>query len=340
MGMKKYALLPLTAALILPLASCGSQDIKLTDNTVTYGSENFEQELLANVESEYTCKIAETDIDPNTIGDYTVTFVYLKNGEEKTQECKVSVADKTPPEISYLRPANEDSDIVYAFLNDQEDFISSIILTDDCDGETIGSSETVSVENVIFSAEGDNQATITCKDSAGNTATDHVTVRVIQSEIPLNDYLKDHIRLDHIRFCGTAGEISFRYETGSGGALDGEWLYLTKQRYTKAQSYGSGNNSARLSQTVSFDENQTITDVWNDSLFQTSSGATTAAKYKESWEKNSPKIGAPFNIPFCFSQLEQDPVIKELGGLKFFFGKTEDNIAPVTVDLKTNTIVK
>ena len=91
MGMKKYALLPLTAALILPLASCGSQDIKLTDNTVTYGSENFEQELLANVESEYTCKIAETDIDPNTIGDYTVTFVYLKNGEEKTQECKVSV---------------------------------------------------------------------------------------------------------------------------------------------------------------------------------------------------------------------------------------------------------
>lgn len=338
MNMKKYALLPLTATLILPLASCGSQDITLTDNTVTYGSENFEEELLANVESEYTCKIAETDIDPNTIGDYTVTFVYLKDGEEKTQECKVSVADKTPPEISFLRSADKDSEIVYAFLNDEEDFIQSILLVDDCDGEIAGTSETISIEDVIFSAEGDNDATITYKDSAGNTDTAYITVRVISNEVPLYDYLKNHLQAENIRFCGTSEDISFRYETG--GALDGEWMYLTKQEYTQAQTYGFGNSSARLSKTICFDENQTITDVRIDSLAQTYNGADTANKYKENWEKNAPKAGTSFSIPTAFHTLAQNPVIEDLGGLKFLFGKTKEDIANITVDLKTNTVIK
>ena len=171
---KKYAVAGVCAAVLcvvifILVQSLLFQDISLTDDTIPYGygleymeedTEELEQEelearaarqdsaveeaLLERVESEYTCKVADTNIDVNELGTYYVEYVYLKNGEERTKRFDIHVTDQTGPEITFL---NKDaSGNIYAFLNDESSLVENIALKDNCDGEITASEENVRVK--------------------------------------------------------------------------------------------------------------------------------------------------------------------------------------------------
>ena len=339
------------------------QDIKLTDDTIPYGygmeygeedqadqdseraeatvggqAESLEAALLDRVESEYTCKVADTNIDVNKLGTYYAEFVYLKNGEEHTKRFDIRVTDQTGPEITFLNK-NSSGD-VYAFLDDEESLIGNISLKDNCDGDLAASDENVKVENVIFSMEGANEATVVCSDSSGNTTEVHVNVQVIDPEVSLYDYLEHYITCDGVRFSGTSGNISFAQEDDE--LFDGDSLYLTDMRYVTSKSYTSGDDGAVFFRRFYFDENFVIQKVTSDHTLRraTVNSAKIAVQHEDVWDSSGYQTmtGSTLSYP-AFSGLEEDPVIKELGGLRYFCGKGESDISSIRIDLRDRSVV-
>lgn len=345
---KKYIIAGISAAVLCVIAvvlirSLLFQDIRLTNDTIPLGSgadseTRVEKQLLDLVESEYTCKVSDTDIDVNEQGTYFVEYVYLKNGKEYTKRFDIHVTDQTGPEITFL---NQNSDgTVYAFLDDEASFIENIALTDNCDGEIKPSAENVKIENVIFSVKGENDATVICSDSAGNTTEEHVTVQVIDPEIALYDYLENYAKCEGVRFCGTSGEISFRQDNDE--LFDGDSFYLTDMKYVTSKLYTSGDDGATFHRRFSFDENFVITEVSSDHTLRSSTmtSARIAVQHEDAWNSAAYQnlVGTTLSYP-AFSGLEEDPIIKELGGLKYFCGKDEAALSGVKVSLKDKSVI-
>lgn len=345
---KKYLIAGISAAVVCVIAvvlirSLLFQDIRLTDDTIPLGSGSdsetrVEKQLLDLVDSEYTCKVSDTDVDVNKQGTYFVEYVYLKNGKECTKRFDIHVTDQTGPEVTFL---NQNADgTVYAFVDDEASFIENIALADNCDGEIKPSAENVKVENVIFSVKGENDATVICSDSAGNTTEEHVTVNVIDPEVSLYDYLENYAECEGVRFCGTSGEISFRQDDGE--LFDGDSFYLTDMKYVTSKSYTSGDDGAIFHRRYSFDENFVITEVSSDNTLRSSTltSARIAAQHEDAWNNSAYQnlVGTTLSYP-AFIGLEEDPVIKELGGLKYFCGKDEAALSGIKVSLKDKSVI-
>lgn len=314
-------------------------DVTLTDNTITYGGEDYSSELRSHIETEYTYRITDTNIDTNALGEYYVEIVYSKDGQDKTKRFDVKVVDKTPPEIGFTRRDAEGT--VYAYLNDEDSLREVITLTDNCDGAITVTAENVKIEDVIFSAAGDYHGSITFSDSAGNSATRSVDVRITEPEITLRDYVLHYIAIEDVEISDALDEISLR-KMDSNSIFDGEFLYLTSMHYTDSFSNEVGEDGAHFTRNVDFDENFMVLDERRGGslLRQTFKSAEIYSK-RNAWMEAAVHTGYSFRGSlYMFDEFEEDPVVKELGGFSYFLGKTPEDLESVMVDLKTLNVVK
>lgn len=320
-----------------------SGDVSLTDDTIPYGSEDFQSEVLRNVRSEYTCKISDTNIDPNTIGSYYVELVYSKDGKEKTKRFDVKVADKTPPEHEIGNRCS-DGNTVYAYVNDEASLLEAITLIDDCDGEQPATAENTKIEDVIFSVPDTYHASVTLRDRAGNEDAFVMDVRVTEPEITLRDYIEHYLTAENFEVHTNLGSIElWRLDDPDDILGDGETLDLTAKKlnlhFVKYAS-GSREDGARFSSNTTFDQEfKVIEESWNSLLMRESwDSATVAARNKE-WLTQKAQPGSSVYLG-TFSAFEDDPVVRQLGGFSFFLGKTPEDLESITVNLKTRSAVQ
>lgn len=314
-------------------------DITLTDDTITYGAEDYSSELRSHIETEYTYRITDTNIDTSSLGEYYVEIVYSKDGQDKTKRFDVKVVDKTPPEIDFTRRDAEGT--VYAYLNDEDSLREVITLTDNCDGAIAATAENVKIEDVIFSAAGEYHGSVTFSDSAGNSATRSVTVRITEPEITLRDYVIHYIAIEDVKISDSLDEISLRKMAGDS-IFYGKFLYLTSLHYTYSFGNEVGEDGAHFSQNINFDENFTVLEERRSGtlLQQTLKSAEIYNKHK-AWMEAPTGSGYSIRPTLdIFNEFEEDPIVKELGGFPYFLGKTPEDLESVMVDLKALTVVK
>ncbi|MGI6030783.1 MAG: zinc-ribbon domain-containing protein [Eubacteriales bacterium] len=315
------------------------QDVRLTETTLSYGAEDYQQDLLESIDSEYTCKISDTDIDINTPGKYFVEILYVKDGKEHTKRFNVKVADTTAPSITFQNTLSNGTP--YAFMDDQEGFLQSLTITDNLDGDITPTADNVKIDGIIFSMEGTNEATITVTDSAGNTREIQEQVMVVQPEISMLDYLNDFFFVEdsNVRF-STASGLSFRLDS-SRDIFVGETLYLTERKHSQSQAYGSQEKGAIFVKNITFDENGIITDVESHYVLRDQSieSARVAVQHEESWSRGDQNLIGSQVYLGNFAQCENDPVIQSAGGLAFLFGKTESDLQSVMVNLKEMCVI-
>ncbi len=326
----------LAALITLPILF--KKDITLKDNTIALGEQDYQSVLLSNVETAQQYKLEHTTIDPNVLGSYEAVFTLTdKNGTTKTETLTVKVVDKTPPEMT-LQSVKK----LIAFPNDEDSIYTYIKLTDNVDTDLAASSETVKISGVNFSEIGSYKAHIEIYDHAGNQKSyDDYPVEIVYPEMSLGDYLTDYF---------AAPVSSYTYSDTLEASISSEKeLSFHCQNFEDINNYeGVTFNLTDMTGRYSKNVNKGLTAAdYTLSADGTITGKSTSYMYNFSFSSfrtgvyvsESELVNQPFQLYLDVKNaIDNDALLKQLGSIDYFLGKSAAEYQDRIVNLKDKTI--
>lgn len=172
------------------LAGCGGVNVQQNTSTVEVGSEDVAWDTFITIKDadQYNISYDESQVDVNTLGDYTVTYSIEKKDNKKvtTKEFTFQVEDTIAPEI---KPVSENITVA---LEEEFDPLNFVTVTDNYDGEI--NADAITVENnVDVTKKGKYAIKYTATDAAGNQNAATVQVSVIDKPINLGDIVTSEL---------------------------------------------------------------------------------------------------------------------------------------------------